>query len=148
MKGISIFYKIFKIALIIADIFLAGVLSILLVSTYLAKEGFVTAFILSFIFVLFFAIIEVILLKYYKNIVISVGFTTDCVIINTNKERYTLPKEHFTRVKEETSNGRTYIFYKDGVQEKKFVYIMRYAFKTHHLDISEIKKQMPFTIFE
>lgn len=148
MKGISIFYKIFKIALIIADIFLAGVISILLVSTYLAKEGFVTAFILSFIFVLFFAIIEVFLLKYYKNIVISVGFTTDCVIINTNKERYTLPKEHFTRVKEETSNGRAYIFYKDGVQEKKFVYIMRYAFKTHHLDISEIKKQMPFTIFE
>lgn len=72
MKGISIFYKIFKIALIIADIFLAGVISILLVNTYLAKEGFVTAFILSFIFVLFFAIIEVFLLKYYKNIVISV----------------------------------------------------------------------------
>lgn len=148
MKEISIFYKIFKIAVVIADVFLAGILSVLLVCTYLAEEGFITLFILSLIIMMSFAVLEILLLQYYQNIVISVGFTADCVVINTNKESYTLPKKYFTRVKEETSNGRTYIFYKDGVQERKFVYIMRYAFKTRHLDIGEMIRQMPYTSFE
>ncbi|MDD6848326.1 MAG: hypothetical protein PUD53_06110 [Oscillospiraceae bacterium] len=148
MKDIRVFYKLFKIWILVADVFFIGVLSVVLVSTFVYKEGFGIALILFFISILFITILEIFLLKYYRNIVISVGFINDCVVINTNKEKYVLPKKYFTRVKEETSNGRTYIFYNDGTQEKKFVYIMRYAFKTRHLNISEMKTQMPYTIFE
>lgn len=148
MKNISIFYKLFKIWMLVVDIFFVGVLSVVLLSTFVSKEGFGIALILSFVSILFISILEIFLLRYYRNIVISDGFINDCVVINTNKQKYVLPKKYFTRVKEETSNGRTYIFYNDGTQEKKFVYIMRYAFKTRHLNISEMKTQMPYTIFE
>ncbi len=121
--------------------------TILVIST-ISGESFLEAIILIPITALFLAIIEIFLLRYYQNIVISVEFINDCVVINTNKNKYVLPNKYFTRVKEETSNGRTYIFYNDGIQEKKFVFIMKYAFKTYHLDISEMQKHMPYTVFD
>lgn len=148
MRNISIFYKLFKIWIFVADIFFAGILSVLWVCTFVSKEGFGIALILSFISILFISVLEIFLLRYYRNIVISVSFIDDCVVINTNKQKYVLPKKYFTRVKEEASNGRTYIFYNDGTHKKKIVYIMRYAFKTRHLNISEMKTQMPYTYFE
>ncbi len=149
MKKLNQFYKILKIIFIIADVFVIGIYSAILIIALISGEGFWEATILIPVTALVFAIIEIILLKYYQNIVISVDFIDDCVVINTNKEKYVLPNKYFSRVKEEISNGRTYIFYNDGNQEKKFVYIMKYTpFKTHHLNISEMKKHMPFTVFE
>lgn len=147
-SNMKIYFKIFKLIVIIADIFIAGVLSIVLVSTYFVEDGFITVLMLTAFSVLFFSLLEIFLVKYYQNIVISVDFTGDCVIINTNKKQYVLPKKYIKCVKEDTSSARTYIFYNDGVKEKKFVYIMRYAFKTHYLDICEMKKQLPYTNFE
>lgn len=148
MKDCGAYYKITKIWFIVADIIILGILTVLCVIVFRSNEGFATALLLSSIFVLFIFVLEFFLLRYYRNIVISVGFTDECVIIRTNKTEYTLSKKYFTLVKEETSNALTYIFYNDGTQKKKFVYIMRYAFKTHHLNISEMKMQMPYTRFE
>ncbi len=148
MKNIRFFYKLLKVWIIIANIFIIAILFVVLFYAFVSGEGFGIALTFSFLSIIFFSILEILLLKYYRNIVISVSFTKDCVVVNTNKETYVLPKRFFTRVKEETSNGRTYIFYNDGLQKKKFVYVMRYAFKTRHLDISEMKMQMPYTTFE
>lgn len=148
MKDCGAYYKITKVWFMVADIIILGILSVLCVLAFRSNEGFATALLLSSIFILFIFVLEFFLLRYYRNIVISVGFTDDCVIIKTNKTKYVLPKKYFTLVKEETSNGRTYIFYNDGTQKKKYVYIMRYAFKTHHLNISEMEMQMPYTRFE
>lgn len=148
MKDISVFYKMFKVGILIADLFLVGALSVVLVTAFVSQEGFGVALILFFVAIMFMFVLEIFLLRYYRNVVIAIGFKDDCVVIKTNKEEYVLPKKHITRVKEDTSIGRTYIFYNDGTQEKKFVYIMRYAFKTRHLDISEMKAQIPNTVFE
>lgn len=148
MKNIRFFYKLLKVWIIIANLFIIAILFVVLFYAFVSGEGFGIALTFSFLSIIFFSILEILLLKYYRNIVISVSFTKDCVVVNTNKETYVLPKRFFTRVKEETSNGRTYIFYNDGLQKKKFVYVMRYAFKTRHLDISEMKMQMPYTTFE
>lgn len=147
MKRLSIFYKILKIIFIIADIFVIGVYSAILIISVISDESFLEAIILIPISALFFTIIELFLLRYYQNIVISIEFIDECVVINTNKEKFVLPNQYFTRVKEETSNGRTYIFYNDGKEVKKLVFIMRYAFKTYYLDIDEMKQHMPYTVF-
>ncbi len=148
MKELSTFYRIFKIIIFIADIFAICIYSSILILTLISGESFLEAIILIIISALILTIIEVSLLKYYQNIVISIEFVNDYVIINTNKAKYILPDKCFIRVKEETSNGRTYIFYNDGIHEKKFVYIMKYLFKTYHLDIEEMKRHMPYTVFE
>lgn len=148
MKNLNKFYKLLKIELIIANVFVICIYSAILIISTVSGEGFIEAIILIPITALMLTIIEMILLKYYQNIVISVEFTDDCVAINTNKEKYVLPNKYFTRVKEEPSNGRIYIFYKDGTQEKKFVFIMKYAFKTYHLDMNEMKLHMPYTVLE
>lgn len=148
MKNLNKFYKLLKIELIIANVFVICIYSAILIISTVSGEGFIEAIILIPITALMLTVIEMILLKYYQNIVISVEFIDDCVAINTNKGKYVLPNKYFTRVKEEPSNGRTYIFYKDGTQEKKFVFIMKYAFKTYHLDMDEMKLHMPYTVFE
>ena len=114
MKNTNIFYRILKIGMIVADVFIACVLTALCVLTFISQEEFSIALMLSLAFVFGFSIIEIFLLKYYQNIVISIDFIEDCV----------------------------------GICTKKFVYIMRYAFKTYHLDILEMKKHMPYTKFE
>ena len=148
MKNTNIFYRILKIGMIVADVFIACVLTALCVLTFISQEEFSIALMLSLAFVFGFSIIEIFLLKYYQNIVISIDFIEDCVVVYTNKKKYILPKKYFTLVKEQPANGRTYILYNDGICTKKFVYIMRYAFKTYRLDILEMKKHMPYTKFE
>lgn len=66
----------------------------------------------------FITIVETILLKYYGNIVVSIEYQDDNVILITNKERYILPGKYFTEIKEDISTARTYIKYNDGIRQK------------------------------
>ena len=96
----------------------------------------------------FITIVETILLKYYGNIVVSIEYQDDNVILIKNKERYILPGKYFTEVKEDISTARTYIKYNDGKKAKNFVFQMKYSpFKTYYLNMDEMKIYMPFALF-
>lgn len=148
MVKLGNFYKILKIMFIVSDIFIIFAYCAMWTISFVSGQNLMATAILTPISALIFALVEVLLLRYYQKVVISVGFSDDCVIINTNKKEYILQSKFFICVREETSNGRTYIFYDDGEKEYKFVFVMRYAFKTYHLDIVEMKKHMPYTVFE
>lgn len=144
------FYSYLKILSFIIDTFFVMVFLFLIFVNLLSakyKE-------LSLIFLImligggFITIVETILLKYYGNIVVSIEYQDDNVILITNKERYILPGKYFTEVKEDISTARTYIKYNDGKKAKTFVYQMKYSpFKTYYLNIDEMKIHMPFALF-
>ena len=145
------YYKLLKCVCITADIFALLIFGTLITVIVLSGEyeQLGTIIILLLIFAAAFAVVEIFLLKYYGNVVTSVEFSGNDVIIITNRKRYVLPDKYFTRVKEDTSTARTYITYDDGQSVKRFVFQMKYSpFKTYHLDIAEMKKHMPYTIFE
>ncbi len=148
MIKLSNYYKALKIIFIIADIFIISAFSAIWTVALISNKNLMAAIILTPISALIIILIEGLILRYYQKVVISVGFIDDCIIIYTNKEKYILPNKFFTCVREETANGRTYILYDDGEKVYKFVFVMRYAFKTYHLDIAEMRKHMPYTIFE
>ncbi|MCH5303242.1 MAG: hypothetical protein J1E41_00130 [Ruminococcus sp.] len=145
------FYKILKGFIVIADIFILVIFGILIISTMFSNK-YDDLFIiipLFFVFVVFFVFIEFVLIKYYGKIVISVEFSGEDVILITNTKRHILPAKYVTEVEEITSLARTYIKYNDGVTKKKFVFQMMYfPFRIHHLNIQEMKKHMPYTMFK
>ena len=148
MIKLSNYYKNLKIIFIIADIFIIAAFSAIWTAAITSGQNLMPAIILTPIFALIITLIEVLILRYYQKVVISVDFIDDIVIIYTNKEKYMLPNKFFTCVKEEPTNGRTYILYDDGEKAYKFVFVMKYAFKTYHLDIAGMRKHMPYTAFE
>lgn len=98
---------------------------------------------------LIIAFVEIILFKYYGNIVVSLKYQDDNVIISTNKNNYVLSGEYFTEVKEDKSMARTYIKYNDGKMRKTFVFQMKYSpFKTYYLNLSEMETHMPNALFK
>ena len=83
MKNIRFFYKLLKVWIIIANIFIIAILFVVLFYAFVSGEGFGIALTFSFLSIIFFSILEILLLKYYRNIVISVSFTKDCVVANS-----------------------------------------------------------------
>lgn len=144
------FYSYLKILSFIIDTFFVMVfLFLIFVNLLSAKyKELPLIFLIMLIGGGFITIVETILLKYYGNIVVSIEYQDDNVILITNKERYILPGKYFTEVKEDISTARTYIKYNDGKKAKNFVFQMKYSpFKTYYLNMDEMKIYMPFALF-
>ncbi len=138
------FYKILLVFIFLADIFIACVFCVIL----LFGEVNTTVLILIFIFIPLIAIIETLLIKYYRNIVIEVVPKGDYVEIITNKKVYHLPKCDVVEIKEVRSMARTYITCKNKDCPKIFVFQMTYfPFVFHYLDIDSLQKELPNTVF-
>lgn len=145
------FFKFLILFIILVDVFYIGIFSLLVFMTVYTNEYEQLYVILSLFFVsaLFFIILEVFLLRYYGNIVISVSFKNDDCIIKTNTKEYVLPSENFYRVEECIWQGRTFIFYDDGNLKRKFTFQMKYfPFHSYHLNINEMKNHMTNALFE
>jgi len=82
------------------------------------------------------------LLRYYRNIVVHVGFSDDDVIIETNAKKHILPSKNFKEVIQAHGRGKIFIKYDDGVK-KTFVFQTIYSpFRTYSLDIDKMKHNM------
>lgn len=145
------YYKRLKIFFIITDIYIIILFGIVIISTLLSHnyEDLLTIIPLFSFSAVFIASIEIFLIRYYGNIVVSVEFSGDDVILITNTKRHTLPAKHFSMVEEVPSLGRIFIIYDDGKTKKKFTFKMKcLVFKPyHHLNIQEMREHMPYTKF-
>lgn len=144
------YYKILKLFFIVADIFFFIVFGILIIITLLSNkyEDLITIIPLFLCSATFMSFIEIFLIKYYGNIVTSVEFNGNNVILITNTKKHILPAKYFSEVKEVNSLARTYIIYDDTKIKKKFIFQMKYSpFKTYHLNLQEMKEHMPYTKF-
>ena len=114
------FYSFLKILIFIIDTFFVLVFLFLIFANLLSAQykELPLIFLLMIIGGGFITIVETILLKYYGNIVVSIEYQDDNIILITNKERYILPGKYFTEVKEDISTARTYIKYNDGKMQK------------------------------
>ncbi len=145
------FYKILILFIIFVNVFYLCVFSFLIYMTVFTKEYEQLYVILPLFFVaaLFFASIEVLLIRYYGNIVVAVNFENENCIIKTNRKEYFLPSENFYRVEKCEWQGRTFIYYDDGNFKKKFTFQMKYSpFHSYHLNINEMKFHMTNALFE
>lgn len=144
------YYNSLIVWLIIADIFLLVIFGILITTTLVSQQynDLFTIIPLFFVFTAFFAGTEIFLIKYYANIVISVEFSGEDIILITNTKRHQMPVKYISEVKEIPSLCRTYIKYNNGGTKKQFTYVMRYALKTRHLNFEEMKRHMPYTKFD
>ena len=143
-------YNSLIVWLIIADIFLLVIFGILITTTLVSQQynEFFTIIPLFFVFAAFFTGTDIFLIKYYANIVISVEFSGEDIILITNTKRHQIPVKYISEVVEIPSLYRTYIKYNNGGTKKQFTYVTKYAFKTRHLNFEEMKRHMPYTKFD
>jgi len=119
------------------------------ISYYNAKNDNWTIVYISFaVFGLMIAI-EVLILLYYRNIVIEVAFEGNYSKIKTNSKVYILPSKHFMEVNDSISRKKIFLLYFDGEIKKKFVFQKKYSqTNSYSLDLQEMKKHMTSAIFK
>ena len=143
------FYNYIKAFCLFSYCFLFAVF--LLIVTMIVSSGQYENLIIIPIFILvsgLFILMESLLLRYYRNMVIDVKFDGDNVLLVTNKEIHSINNKYIVQVKEDFSTCITYIRYDDGKIKKDFKYQMKYfPFKTYRLNIDEMKKHMSYTEF-
>lgn len=147
----KIFYTCLKILIIIADVFLFSVFLFLIAASVVTDkyDDLRIIILLMIICGAFFAAVETFLIKYYSNVVVSIEYQFDDVVLKTNTKIYVLPGKYFTEIKEDKSTARTYIKYDDGKRKQTFVFQMKYSpLKTHYLNIYEMKTHMPKALFK
>ncbi len=145
------FYTFLKLFCIVIYVFLTLVIAMLIYLNMLFSEytQFYTIIPLGLFFIAAFALIEIFLLRYYGNIVISIEYSGSNVILVTNNKRYCVSGDCFLEVYEDTGTARTYIKYCDGEKVKKLTFQMKYSpFKTYRLDIDKMKEHMPNAVFK
>lgn len=144
------FFKFLIAFLIFADIFffaLFGFLFFMIIHTNEYEQLYVIIP-LFIVAVLFLGCLEVFLLKYYANIVISVSFENENCIIKTNIREYVLPCENFYRVEDCKWQGRIFVFYDGGNFKRKFTFQKQYfPFYKNHLNIDEMRIHMSNAVF-
>lgn len=144
------YYTFLKLFCSVADVFLILVIAVLIGINMLYGEYSQLYIIipLSVLFVAVFALIEIFLIRYYGNIVISIDYSGSNVVLVTNNKTHYISGDCFTEVCEDTGTARTYIKYRDGKKIKTLVFQMKYSpFKTHRLDIDKMKAHMPNAVF-
>lgn len=144
------YYTFLKLFCIVADVFIISVIAMLISLNMLSGEytQLYTIIPLSLFFIAVFALIEILLLRYYGNIVISLEYSGSNVILVTNNKRYCVSGDCFLEVYEDTGTARTYIKYRDGEKDKTLTFQMKYSlFKTYRLDIDKMKEHMPNAVF-
>lgn len=145
------YYTFLKFFCIVTDVFLILVIAMLICLNIHFGEytQLYTIIPLGLIFIAVFALIEIFLLRYYGNIVISVEYSGSNVILVTNNKSYCVSGDCFSEVFEDTGTARTYIKYRDGEKVKKLTFQMKYSpFKTYRLDIAKMKEHMPYAVFK
>ena len=141
------FKRRIKIFTFFASCFLLIVLTSAVIYNVKIKNWF--NIFLVFISIIFFAAITIFLFIYYKNVVIEVSFIGDNAVIKTHSKIYTLPCSNFTEVNDVKWQGRIFISYKDDIFKKRFIFQKRYSpFKSHSLNINEMKTKMIFAVFK
>ena len=143
------FFKFLVAFFVLADIFfiaLFGFLFFMIIHTNEYEQLYVIIP-LFIVAVLFFGFIEVLLLKYYGNVVISVSFENENCVIKTNIKEYVLPSEKFYKV-EDCRQGRIFLFYDDGDFKRKFTFQKKYfPFHNYNLNIDEMRVHMTNAVF-
>lgn len=144
------FYKFLKALCLAGDIFILLLLAAVICNIIHSEQyDDLPRTVALFVFAAaFIAFVEIILLRYYGGVVTDVSFSDGEAVIITNRKKYVLPVKYFNRVWEDGSAYRTYIEYDDGKFKKQFIYQMKYSpFKTHRLNLKEMKENMPYTEF-
>ena len=141
------FYKRLKIFYIFAACFLF--ITLVPASIYnVVNKNWGLVFIALLAIVLMSAI-AILILLYYRNVVVKVAFVGNDTIIKTNGKTYILPSINFTEVNDSKMFGRTFISYSDEQTKKKFYFQKRYSpFKSYTLNIEEMKKHMTSAEFK
>ena len=104
--------------LLLSDIFLVTVLFVTIRAGI--KDGNLFNIFLSLICIVGFLVLEFILWRYNKNLVISVHFENNNCIIKTNVKEYILPCKNFLIVEEDIGRAKTFITYQDNGKTKRF----------------------------
>ena len=129
---------------IFADVLIIGVFAVLFTFSHS-----VVPYILFPIFLIWFAIIETFLFRYYSSCIVALTFQGDKCIIKTHSDEYVLDSRFFYEAKEDISTGRTSICYNDGNRNKKFIYAMiHFPYRITHLNIDEMQCNMPNAVFK
>ena len=144
------FFKFLIAFLIFADIFffaLIGFLFFMIIHTNEYEQLYVIIP-LFIVAVLLLGCLEVFLIRYYANVVLSISFENENCVINTNVRKYVLPSENFYKVEDCKWQGRIFIFYDDGNLKRKFTFQKKYfPFHSYHLNIDEMRVHMTNAVF-
>lgn len=138
------FYKRLKIFYIFTACFLF--ITLVPTSVYNAVNRHWGLVFIALLAIVFINALAILLLLYYRDVVVEVTFAENNVIVKTNGKTYTLPSINFTKVYD--LPGRTIIVYEDGETKKNFYFQKRYSpFKYYSLNFDEMKKHMTSAIF-
>ena len=144
MKAWSNFLIGFLVLCILIDILLIGAFAVLFAFTQSIEP-----YILFPIFLIWLAIIETFLFRYYSRCIVALTFQGDKCVVKTHSAEYVLDSRFFYEVKEDISTGRTYVCYNDGDMNKKFIYAMiHFPYRMTHLNIDEMQCNMPNAVFK
>ena len=145
-------YKTMICWMIMFDLFWAVAFSIAIFNMIITKsyDTFVSRILLPMcLSAIILALVQTLLIRYYRTLIKSIEFDDENVIINTYHKKFELSGKYFTEVNEDLGIKRTIIKYNDGNKKITFIYPMIWLspFKIHRLNIEEMKKRLPYTKF-
>ncbi len=142
MKQLKRNYQLIKLFIIIADCCILAMLGISTVFNLLQGD-LLTAF-LPWLVLIFIVLVEMIIIIYYRNIVVDVSFDgKGNITIQTNCREWIFPVSAVKQVEVSRLQARSFLTCQNGTERKVFTYQMKYSpFKTYYLNMEELRENL------